>query len=102
MADEQLSLPFQGLVRACPHLGAKVTPKWDQAARLQFHNFGLLADRFDVPECSSAEAVFWMADAVVEAKKLVDDTEMEALWKRLLPGTERPPFGRLKLTTNAG
>ncbi|MDP9072827.1 MAG: hypothetical protein M3N98_01410 [Actinomycetota bacterium] len=101
MDEEAFSLPFQGLARACPHLGAKVTPKWDQAARLDFHNFGLLADRFDVPECSSAEAVFWMADAIVEAKSQLDDTELEALWKRLLPGTERPPFGRLKITVNA-
>lgn len=90
--------PFQRLLRACTHLGRKVTPKWDQPARLNFHRYGVLADELGVGQCSDAQAVAALSDAVAAARRHVDDAGLTALWTRLLPDPERPPFGPLTQT----
>jgi len=89
---------FQRLLRACTHLGRKVTPKWDQPARLNFHRYEVLADEFGVAQCSSPQAITALSDGVAAARTAVVDVELSALWGRLLPDPDRPPFGPLTKT----
>jgi hypothetical protein len=98
MDPERIGPPFQRLLRACTHLGRKVTPKWDQPARLNFHRYEVLADKFGVAQCSSPQAVAALSDAVATARGEVSDVEVAGLWERLLPDPDRPPFGPLTQT----
>ncbi len=68
MDRREIGPPFQRLLRACTHLGRKVTPKWDQPARLNFHRYGVLAEEFGVGQCSDAQAVAALSDAVAAAR----------------------------------
>ncbi len=48
---------FRRQLRACAHLGEKVTPKWDQRARFDFHTLSVAADEYLIPKTSAAEAL---------------------------------------------
>ncbi|PZS19522.1 MAG: hypothetical protein DLM54_06845 [Acidimicrobiales bacterium] len=90
---------FQRLLSACSHLGQKVTPKWDEPTRLNFHRYAVLADELGATQCwSDQAAVTVVADAVAAALPGVQDADLAELWRRLLPDADRPPFAHLVKT----
>lgn len=102
MDEHELDIAFQRLFRISAQLGPKIAPKWDQRARLSFHTHGLTADNFDVPECSQAQGLHWLADALAVARGLVRDPDLAALWAQVLPDPRRPDFTRLNKTLGFG
>ncbi|MGQ0615875.1 MAG: P-loop NTPase [Acidimicrobiia bacterium] len=75
---------FPRLLRACSDLGAAVSPRWDERTRAAFHRFGVRAEEAGVPSPSSGVALDWVRDAIVAARRLGPDPEVDALWQRLV------------------
>jgi len=95
----EMAPTFRRLLSACSHLGQKVTPKWDEPTRLNFHRFAVLADELGATQCwSDQAAVAAVADAVAVALHEVGDAELVALWRQLLADADRPPFAHLLKT----
>ncbi len=106
-ACTQLAVPADGAVfrrqlRSCIHLGEKVTPKWDQRARFDFHAFGVQADDYQIPKTSAAEALLWLAETLTATMALVEDPEVRDLAERLMPGDGGLGFSHLERTIGLG
>jgi hypothetical protein len=93
---------FRRQLRACTHLGEKVTPKWDQRARFDFHIFAVKADEYEIPKTSAAEALLWLGETVTTAMGMVDDPEVKDLAQRLVPESGALGFSHLEHTIGLG
>ncbi|MDQ1414632.1 MAG: hypothetical protein QOF81_245 [Acidimicrobiaceae bacterium] len=93
---------FRRQLRACTHLGEKVTPKWDQRARFDFHTFAVKADEYEIPKTSAAEALLWLGETVTTAMGMVDDPEVKDLAQRLVPESGALGFTHLEHTIGLG
>lgn len=83
-ATEDAAL-FQRQLRSCHHLGEKVTPKWDQKARAQFHGLKVAANDYDIPDTSAAEALLWLGETIQAATAMLTDGAVAELTGRLTP-----------------
>jgi hypothetical protein len=93
---------YRRQLRSCHHLGEKVTPKWDQKARFQFHTFEVAANEYAIPKTTAADALMWLADTVKTAKELVIDAEVGELASRLVPETAPLGFSHVEYTIGLG
>ncbi len=93
---------FRRQLRACAHLGEKVTPKWDQRARFDFHALAVAADEYAIPKTSAAESLVWLGQAVTSATELMTDGEVKELVERLLPDEGPLAFTHLEKTIGLG
>jgi hypothetical protein len=93
---------FRRQLRVCTHLGEKVTPKWDQRARFEFHTFKAQADEYLIPTTSAAEALLWLAETVQTVMAMVKDEEISDLARRIVPADGPLPFAHLEYTIGLG
>jgi hypothetical protein len=93
---------FRRQLRSCHHLGEKVTPKWDQKARFDFHQLAVAANDYDIPKTSAAEALLWLAEAVQTAQAMITDTDIADLARRLTPTSGHLAYSHLERTIGLG
>jgi hypothetical protein len=93
---------FRRQLRSCTHLGEKVTPKWDQRARFDFHTFKVAADGFEIPSVTAADALIWLAETVDAAIAKMVDAEVANLVASLLPASGELGFTHLEHTIGLG
>ena len=93
---------FRRQLRACSHLGEKVTPKWDQRARFDFHTLKAQADEYLIPPTSAAEALLWLGETVQTVMAMVEDDELKDLARRLVPTDGGLRFAHLEYTIGLG
>jgi len=93
---------FRRQLRACSHLGEKVTPKWDQRARFDFHTLKAQADEYLIPPTSAAEALLWLAETVQTVRAMVEDDAVSDLARRIVPADEPLRFAHLEYTIGLG
>jgi len=93
---------FRRQLRACTHLGEKVTPKWDQRARFDFHTFKVAADEYGIPVTTAAEALCWLAETLTATLGMVEDAEIADLARRLAPDGDALTFSHLEYTIGLG
>jgi hypothetical protein len=93
---------FRRQLRSCTHLGEKVTPKWDQRARFDFHTFGVQADEYAIPKTTAAEALLWLGETVQLALSMMDDPGVKDLAERLVPENGTLGFAHLEKTIGLG
>jgi hypothetical protein len=101
-ADVAHSALFRRQLRVCTHLGEKVTPKWDQRARFDFHTFAVQADEYGIPKTSAAEALLWLAETLQTALAMVEDPDVKDMAQRLIPEKGRLEFSHLEHTIGLG
>jgi hypothetical protein len=100
--DDGTQALFRRQLRACTHLGEKVTPKWDQRARFDFHTFAVKADGYGIPKTSAAEALLWLGETLTTAMAMLDDPEVKNLAQRLVPEHGTLGFSHLEHTIGLG
>lgn len=93
---------FRRQLRSCHHLGEKVTPKWDQKARFQFHTLEVAANEYEIPKTTAAEALIWLAETVKTATDMVTDAAVADLAKRLTPEDGALTYSHLEKTIGLG
>jgi hypothetical protein len=93
---------FQRQLRSCHHLGEKVTPKWDQKARFQFHTLQVAANEYDIPATSAAEALLWLGETIKATTAMLSDGEIADLARRLTPEDGNLAFSHLERTIGLG
>lgn len=93
---------FRRQLRSCHHLGEKVTPKWDQKARFQFHTFEVAANEYSIPKTTAADALLWLAETLKTARELIADTQVDELASRLIPEDGPLRFSHLEYTIGLG
>jgi hypothetical protein len=93
---------FRRQLRACSHLGEKVTPKWDQRARFDFHTLKAQANEYLIPLTSAAEALLWLGETVQTAMAMVEDEELKDLARRLVPADGPLRYAHLEYTIGLG
>jgi hypothetical protein len=93
---------FRRQLRSCHHLGEKVTPKWDQKARFQFHTLEVAANEYEIPKTSAAEALIWLAETVTTATGMLTDAGIADLAKRLTPDDGALTYTHLEKTIGLG
>jgi hypothetical protein len=93
---------FRRQLRSCHHLGEKVTPKWDQKARFDFHTLAVAANEYEIPKTSAAEAILWLGETVQTAQAMVTDTGIADLARRLTPEGGALAYSHLERTIGLG
>jgi len=93
---------FRRQLRSVHHLGEKVTPKWDQKARFQFHTIEVAANEYEIPKTTAAEALIWLAETVKTATDMVTDAGIADLAKRLTPDDGPLTYAHLEKTIGLG
>lgn len=93
---------FQRQLRSIHHLGEKVTPKWDQKARFEFHTMDVAATEYGIPTTTAAEALLWLAETVKVATAMLTDGEVADLARRLTPDSGELAFSHLERTIGLG
>ncbi len=93
---------FRRQLRSCHHLGEKVTPKWDQKARFEFHLLDVAANDYDIPKTSAAEALLWLRETVQTAHAMITDTDIADLARRLTPESGDVAYSHLEHTIGLG
>ena len=102
LAGDEGNAVFRRQLRSCAHLGEKVTPKWDQRARFDFHALAVAADDYAIPKTSAAEALLWLGQTVTSATGRISDGEVKELVNRLLPDNGTLTLAHLEETIGLG
>ncbi len=100
MDEAQLVPRYANLLRAASVMSPTVTPKWDQITRGRFKAFAERADELELPAAKLPQAFEWFAEALVTAAGEVQDPEVDAIWKRLVPEGGAPSLTMLKRTVD--